>query len=124
MKIKNILQFSIFNFRSSIIMVRDYALTSPSLDGILSHESPSYGGVQRPAVVNRIFDKPSGCRAIDPDELENRKVIENYFHDLYGIIIKRLSQFAIESEPTAEEAVKLQAMLQEFIKVKKLMAGR
>ena len=102
-------------------MVRDYTLTSPSLDGILSQDSVSYNGVKRPALINRIFDKPLGYRAIDPDDLENHKVIEGYFNDLYGVLMKSLSQFAIEIDPTPEESVRLIAMLQEFIKVKGLL---
>ena len=96
-------------------------MTSPSLDGILSHESVYYEGVKRPALINRIFDKPPGCRAIDPGDLDNRKVIEGYFNDLYGILMKNLSQFAIECDPAPDESVRLVAMLQEFIKVKGLM---
>ena len=102
-------------------MVRDYTLTSPSLDGILSHESVVYGGIKRPSLINMIFDKPLGCHAIDSKTPENRKVIEEYFNDLYGILMKRLSQFAIESDPTPDESVKLMAMLQEFVKVKGLL---
>lgn len=105
-------------------MIRDYSLTSPSLEGILLHESVSYEGLKRPVLLNRIFDKPSGMRVINPDEMENKKIIEDYFRDLYGVLVKKLSQFVIDSETNIEESVKITAMLHELIKVKKLLAGK
>lgn len=105
-------------------MVRDYGLTSPSLDGILSHDSVNYDGIKRPVVVNRIFDMPSGGRGVDPEDKNNRKVIEDYYNDLYSVLIKKLSHFFVESRPGPEDSVKLIAMLQELIKVKKLLSRK
>ena len=55
-----------------------------------------------------------------PHPAHEGKILERYFYDLYGVFMKRLSQFVLESEPTDLETVNLQAMLQEMIKVKKL----
>ena len=108
-------------------MIKDYQIVSPSLGGILSHESIVYEGLKRPPEIAEIFDRPalqaSVDQSLEPDTAERRKMIEEYFHDLYGILMKRISQFAIESEPSADESVRLIAMLQEFVKVKGLMAG-
>lgn len=48
-------------------------------------------------------------------------MLEEYFHDLYGVFMKRLSHFIVEPIACDGDAVKLQAMLQEMIKVKGLM---
>jgi hypothetical protein len=103
-------------------MVKDYQVVSPCLEGILCHESVEYEGIKRPPAVAKILDKPATHRSINPPDFENRRVIEEYFHDLYGVLMKKLSQYAMQAEPPDGEAVKLQAMLQEFIKVKKLLA--
>ncbi|MFA6459181.1 MAG: hypothetical protein WCV79_02160 [Candidatus Paceibacterota bacterium] len=105
-------------------MTRDYGLTSPSLNGILSHDSITYGGLKRPIIVNRIFDMPSGGSSIDLKQAENKRVIEEYFGDLYGVLMKKLSHFYLESNPTEEDSVRLTAMLHELIKVKKLLQKR
>ena len=91
----------------------------PSLDGILSHESLVYEGVERPIEILRAFDSPAADSKISHPAHEG-KVLERYFYDLYGVFMKRLSQFVLESEPSDIETVNLQAMLQEMIKVKKL----
>lgn len=85
----------------------------PSLDGILAHTSISYGGLKRPPAVERIFDRPSS--KID------KKAVEAYFHDLYGVLMKRLSEYVVSATPPSDEGVKLQAMIQELTKVKSLL---
>ena len=100
-------------------MTRSYGLLVPSLDGVLSHESLVYEGVERPIEILRAFDSPAaGSKTSHP--AHEGKVLERYFYDLYGVFMKRLSQFVLESEPSDLEMVNLQAMLQEMIKVKKL----
>jgi len=91
------------------------------LDGIFSHESVDYAGIRRPVLVNRIFDKPSGMRSIDLSLKGNQEIVLGYSHDLYGILMKKLSEFSIEANSTPDEEVRLIAMLQEFIKIKKLL---
>ena len=100
-------------------MIRNYGLLAPSLDGVLSHESLMYDGIVRPVETLRAFDSPAADRSHKHPAHED-KVLERYFYDLYGVFMKRLSQFVLESDPSDAETVKLQAMLQEMIKVKKL----
>jgi hypothetical protein len=109
-------------------MIRDYQIVSPSLEGVLSEATLVYEGLKRPVELLRVLDGPAAkdsARADDGDRdqrtEDERKVLEDYFHDLYGVFMKKLSFFVVESEPSSEETVKLQAMLQEMIKVKRLM---
>ena len=101
-------------------MIRDYSVVSPSLHGVLSHESLMYEGIRRPVEVLRALDGP----AADPKAprlVHQDKLLEQYFYDLYGVFMKRLSQFVLESSPTDSETVTLQAMLQEMVKTKRLI---
>ena len=101
-------------------MIREYSVVSPSLGGVLTHESLMYDGIRRPVEVLRALDGP----AADPKAprlVYQDKLLEQYFYDLYGVFMKRLSQFVLESEPSDSETVTLQAMLQEMIKTKKLI---
>lgn len=102
-------------------MIRSYyPIVSPSLDGILTRESLLYEGVRRPIEILRVLDGP----VADPNAprpVHEDKLLEQYFYDLYGVFMKRLSQFVLESDPADSEVVTMQAMLQEMIKVKKLM---
>ena len=122
-------------------MIRDYMLVSPSLDGILSHDTLSYEGIERPVEIIRALDGPARRKVArmsggdDKKESDDRKgddvsvsplteveheVLEKYFHDLYGVFMKKLSQFVIAPDAQANDIVQLQAMLQEMIKVKSL----
>jgi hypothetical protein len=96
------------------------------LDGILRHESIIYEGIARPTEIIRAFDRPKAKKgsdeAQDLDNPENRKVLSDYWNDLYGLFMRKLSQFIIEPQIEAESEVKLQAMLQELVKVKRLLA--
>lgn len=101
-------------------MIRDHYVVSPSLGGVLSHESLMYDGIRRPIEVLRALDGP----AADPKAPRlsyQEKLLEQYFYDLYGVFMKRLSQFVLESMPTDSEIVTLQAMLQEMVKTKRLI---
>lgn len=101
-------------------MIRDYTIVSPSLGGVLSHESLMYEGIRQPVEILRALDGP----AADPEAPKpphQQKVLEQYFYDLYGIFMKRLSHFVLEPQPSEADIVRLQAMLQEMVKVKKLI---
>ncbi|MBU6427130.1 hypothetical protein KGQ27_02725 [Patescibacteria group bacterium] len=105
-------------------MIRDYQVVSPSLDGVLTRETLAYDGLERPDGLDRLFDRSPEYELTDLNESSDRRcAIEQYFHDLYGILVKNISQFAIESEPTPDESVRLIAMLQEFVKVKGLLVS-
>ena len=104
-------------------MIRDYEIVSPSLEGLLSDSQLVYEGIRRPIEVLRVMDGPaakgSGKKPEKTDE--ERKILGEYFQDLYGVFMKKLSHFIVESEPSSENGVKLLALLQEMIKIKKLM---
>ena len=101
-------------------MINDYQIVSPSLEGVLSHESLAYDGIRRPVEILRALDGPAADPAV-PEPPHRQKILEQYFYDLYGVFMKRLSQFVVEPEPSEHETVKLQAMLQEMVKIKKLI---
>ncbi|MES2314787.1 MAG: hypothetical protein V4524_02535 [Patescibacteria group bacterium] len=101
-------------------MYRDYTLTSPSLDGILRHDSITYEGLERPVDILRAFDRPSD-QIRDLDRPENRKILNDYYNDLYGLFMRKMGQFIAEKAVSPEEELKLQAILQELIKVKKAL---
>ena len=113
--------------------MRDYQIISPSLEGVLNHDSLLYDGIERPIELLRILDGPRSkgqesigrkCKEEGNDNGKDVKVLESYFHDLYGIFMKKLAYFVVNSDIASDETVKLQAMLQEMIKVKKLMMNK
>ena len=67
----------------------------------------TYEGLKRPLELLRVLDGPSSKGKHSGDEkpeaddsedtLHKRKILEQYFHDLYGIFMKRLSCFIVES---------------------------
>ncbi len=102
-------------------MIRDYTITSPSLDGILSHESIEYEGLKRPTEIIRAFDKPKNERIPETITPEKRQILQDYYHDLYGLFMRKMSQFMTDTQATSEIELKLMALLQELIKVKRLL---
>lgn len=82
-----------------------------------------YEGLHRPPELALILDGPVNRYSPDivNDEKE-QKVLGQYFHDLYEVFMKKFSHFFIAPEMVASETVKLQAMLQEMIKVKMLIS--
>lgn len=108
-------------------MIRDYQIASPSLEGVLNDGSLVYEGIHRPTEILRVLDGPSskGNSKSDSNHIKkseaDRKILEDYFHDLYGVFMKKLSYLIVETEISSEDGVKLLALLQEMIKIKKLM---
>ena len=102
-------------------MISDYNIVSPSLDGILRHESLEYEGVRQSEKIKTIFDRPSGYKSVESDGLEDHMVVAEYFHDLYGVLMKKFSLYAVDPNPGSEDDIKLLAMFQEFIKVKRYL---
>ena len=101
-------------------MKNNYSVVFTSLNGLLNHESLAYEGIRRPAEVMRVLDRPSGKdRELSSGDL---KALEEYFHDLYGVFMKKLSHFVVEATVQPNDPVKLLAMLQEIVKVKKMIA--
>ena len=101
--------------------MRDYQLVSPSLEGVLSSSSLNYEGIKRPIEVLRVLDGPAAKGGSREHSEQERKVLEEYFSDLHGIFMKKFSYFVVEAESSPTDTIKLQAMLQEMIKIKKLM---
>jgi hypothetical protein len=96
-------------------------LVSPSLDGILRHDSIVYEGVHRPREVLRAFDSPSSTEDKIPT-IQEYEILSQYFQDIYSVFMKKLSYFMVEIDPQSVDIAKIQALLQEMIKVKKLIA--
>ena len=102
--------------------MHNYQIVSPSLDGVLRHESLIYEGIKFPAELLKILDGSNKNSREEPKDQNEIKVIEEYFNDLYGVFIKKFSHFFVESEPVSADTLKLQAMLQEMIKLKKMIS--
>lgn len=106
-------------------------MISPSLDGVLNHATLSYEGLNRPIELLRVLDGPAtkGAKANKLEttkqilSAEDRKTLQEYFQDLYGVFMKKFSFFIVDQETSTDEGLKLQAMLQEMIKVKRLVNG-
>ncbi len=104
--------------------MREYQIVSPSLDGILHHESVVYDGIHRPEALLRVMDRPRSTK----HHLESvyneqeQKIINQYFNDIYVVFMKKVSLFVTESDIKPDDELKLLALLQEMIKVKKIVA--
>ena len=96
-------------------------IMSPSLEGILSHDSIVYEGINRPNEIIRAFDKPENKRIPNLEDPKNRAILYEYFNDLYGLFMRKVGQFIAETEVSADLELKMVAMLQELIKIKKLL---
>jgi hypothetical protein len=93
-----------------------YSLAMPSLDGLLSDDALYFEGVSRPPEYYVFRDAPSA--AGDP------VILERYSNDVYNLFLRKLSSFVGDVGAPNEDSVKLQALLQELIKVKGLLAGK
>ena len=102
-------------------MQRDYMLVSPSLDGVLNHDSLTYEGVKRPFEVKRILD--SSSRHLDGRGFSEEELLSllAYIDDLYKIFSKKFSEFLMSSQYRPEEVLKLQALFQEILKMRKIV---
>jgi hypothetical protein len=101
--------------------MHDYKFTSPSLEGLLSGGDITYEGVARPIEIFRVLDGPGAKgRKRDVSEAEYQ-VLGQYFQDLHSVFLKKLSSFALDTGYSPSEALKLQALLQEMTKVKRLL---
>lgn len=105
--------------------MRDYRVLSPSLEGVFIHDSVRYEGISRPVEILRALEGPASKRSVPEYDSKQRKVLDDYFRDLYAIFLKRLSTFAVESSQDESDGIRLQAMLQELVKIKTLIeAGK
>lgn len=93
-----------------------YPAISPSLSGILSDDYLYFEGLSRPSEINIIRDAGS-------TQGNSVDVLEKYFNDVYNLFLRKLSAFAMFENTTSEDTLKLQALLQELVKVKELIEG-
>ncbi len=94
--------------------MKTYNIMSPSLDGVLSDDHLYFEGVSRPGEIYAIRDQ----HIYTHDSLA---VLEKYFNDIYNLFLRKLSSFAMFEYSNEESTMKMQALLQELIKVKKLI---
>lgn len=93
-----------------------YSTVSPSIIGVLSDDNLYFDGLNRPAEVYVIRDGGDVTgNTID--------VLEKYFNDVYNLFLRKLSAFASLDHASIEDTTKLQALLQELIKVRGLIEG-
>lgn len=59
-----------------------------------------------------------------PTPADEKRYLELYFRDLYGVFMKRLAQFILNKETPEKDTVKLEKMLKELINVKCLLAKK
>lgn len=108
--------------------MRDYQIVSPSLEGVLSNSTLGYEGLKRPIEIMRILDGPSSKSSAkiesSPEAKIENETLRAYFNDLYGVFMKKISFFFVEAQFSHEESIKIQAMLQEMIKIKKLIQNK
>lgn len=102
-------------------MHREYSIVSPSLEGLLSHENLMYEGIDKPTQIMRVMERVGVDMNKKPHE---QKILEQYFFDLYGVFMKKFSSFVLDGQVINAETLRLQAMLQEMIKVKKIVAKK
>ncbi len=86
----------------------------PTFDGIISEDYLYFEGIKRP--VNTYMFNDSGY----PSE-EDGYILEKYFNDVYNLFLRKISYFASDDMSKEEDIIKIQALLQELIKVKKLI---
>lgn len=93
-----------------------YQIKPPSLYGILSDDYLYFEGLSRPPALFAIMDNPKKAD-------ESIEILEKYFNDIYNLFLRKLSVFVAGEYTQDEESTKLQALLQEMIKVKGLIQG-
>lgn len=92
----------------------DYNTVFPNIVSLLSDDYLYFEGVERPQAMYMIMD--------NRDAVENNvEILEKYFNDLYNLFLRKLSNLTILNSINIEDTSKLQALLQELIKVKNLI---
>lgn len=96
--------------------MKSYTITAPSLDGLLSDDYLYFEGLKKPSALFTIRDGLDGSG-------KSIEILEKYFNDIYNLFLRKLSAFVSEETSMSEESTKLQALLQEMIKVKGLIGA-
>lgn len=93
--------------------MENYTIRQPQINGILSDDYLHFEGIFRPTQVFMIRDTE-----IDGN---SREVMEKYFNDIYNLFLRKISIFSSFEHSSDEEMIKIQALLQELVKVKKIL---
>lgn len=94
--------------------MKTYTILSPTLTGVLSDDYLYFEGTRRP---QEFFTLRDGG-VIDKKSIAT---LAQYWNDIYTLFLRKLTQFTSSGPASDEEALKLQALLQELIKVKGLI---
>ena len=91
-----------------------YNISLPSINGFLVDDQLYFEGICRPTDIRFIRD-------VGQISESNITILEKYFNDVYNLFLRKLSTFvSLEATPD-EDILKLQALLQELIKIKNLI---
>ena len=95
--------------------MKTYSINIPTIDGILSDDFIYFEGINRPNDIFILKD--------ENNDTKNRNIdlLEKYFNDIYNLFLRKLSAFAMFESTNNEETIKMQALLQELIKVKNII---
>lgn len=93
--------------------MKEYSITSPLINGILSDDYLYFEGLRKPQAFFALQDK-----TVEGDDIV---VLERYWNDMYNLFLRKLTQFASSDPMNDEGSLKLQALLQELIKIKGLI---
>ncbi len=99
-------------------MCNNYQIVSPSLEGVLDNAEQAYGGIKRPVEILRILDGPQ--KDMEYVSERDREALSSYYQDLCAVFLKKFSTYVLEDKDMLEDSIRLQAIFQEIIKVKKL----
>lgn len=91
-----------------------YIITSPSINSMLTDGELSFEGIRRPTIILSLAESL-------PNSREHITILERYFADIHNLFNKKLNAFSESESMVDQDAVKLQALLQEMIKVKGLI---
>ncbi len=109
----------------------NYTIKSPSIESLISDDALYFEGIKRPLIAFALREdmqtsKKSVMHRKDAelptlDSREHIAILERYFSDIYSLFLKKIAIFSGEDSVTDDSATKLQALLQEMIKVKSLI---
>jgi len=94
--------------------MKTYSIAVPQISGILSDDYLYFEGASRPSLLMTLKDE-------DISSVEDILVLEKYLNDIYNLFLRKISNFMGNVEIGDEDSIKLQALLQEIIKVKGLI---
>ena len=95
-----------------------YSITSPSIGALLSDDNLYFEGIKRPLIS---FGLGENLNATATNAHENIAILERYFSDIHNLFLKKFADFSSSESTSNETTIKLQALLQEMIKVKGLI---